>query len=114
MRKKSTYLYSLALIVILIASGFALNIHFFKNATISILNMITNPWVCATAAVCAFIFTNHKHYWLINIGCAVITSLIIQFVVLKGGADFYTIALRSLAFLSVVYILNLIKIILTK
>lgn len=53
-------------------------------------------------------------YWLINLACALIASLIIQYFVIGHGAGIYTILYRAAAFLIVVYFLNLLKIILAK
>lgn len=66
------------------------------------------------AAVCAFIFMGNGRYWLINLACALIASLIIQYFVIGHGAGIYTILYRAAAFLIVVYFLNLLKIILAK
>lgn len=114
MRKKSTYLYVLAAVAIIIAAGFIMNIALIKSAALSVFNMLPNPWVFGPAAVCAFIFMGSGRYWLINIGCALITALAVQYLVIGGGAGVYTIAYRTLAFLSVVYVLNLGKLLITK
>lgn len=114
MRKKSTYLYFLALVVILIASAYALNIHFIKSATHSIMHAVANPWICVSAAASAFIFIGNKRYWLVNIGCAVIVAVILDLVVKGHHLSAYSLSISVLAFLSVVYILNLIKILISK
>lgn len=114
MRKKSTYLYFMAAIVILIAAAFALNISIIKSTVHSIFTMTMSPWVCATAAISAFIFTGNKHYWLISAATAVIAAIAIQFFIIGGSLVFMTILARALAFLAIVYILNLIKILIVK
>lgn len=75
---------------------------------------VANPLVFGPAAVCAFIFMGNGRYWLINLACALIASLIIQYFVIGHGAGIYTILYRAAAFLIVVYFLNLLKIILAK
>lgn len=114
MRKKSTYLYFLAAIIILIAAAFALNISVIKTLTHSVLTMAASPWVCAVAAISAFIFTGNKHYWLINAATAVIAAIAIQFFIIDGNLVFMTILARALAFLTIVYLLNLLKILIVK
>lgn len=114
MRKKSTYLYFLAIIVILIAAGYALNIHLIKNATVSILKNMRDLWICASAAICAFIFMGNKHYWLINIGCAIIAALVIELLVKGHHLGIYSLSIIALAFLGIIYLLNLIKVVFTK
>ncbi len=114
MRKKSTYLYFLALIVILVAAGYALNIHLIKNAAIAIIKNMKDLWICASAAVCAFIFMGNKHYWLINIGCGVIAALIMEIAVRGHSLGLYSLSIITLAFLGIVYLLNLVKVVFTK
>lgn len=114
MRKKSTYLYFLALVVILVVSAYALNIHFIKSATHSILHAMANPWICVSAAASAFIFIGNKRYWLINIGCAAIIAVILDLVVKNHHLSTYSLSISILAFLCVVYILNLIKVLISK
>ena len=109
MSKKQTYLYILAAGIILILAGFFMHI-----SLITIGKMVANPLVFGPAAVCAFIFMGNGRYWLINLACALIASLIIQYFVIGHGAGIYTILYRAAAFLIVVYFLNLLKIILAK
>ena len=114
MRKKSTYLYFLALIGILIAAGYALNIHLIKNATVAIIKNMKDLWICASAAICAFIFMGNKHYWLINIGCAIIAALVMELIVRGHHLGIYSLSIIALAFLAIIYLLNLIKVVFTK
>lgn len=114
MRKKSAYLYFLAVAAILIAAAFVLNISFIKSAVHSVLHMVSSPWVCAAAAVSAFIFTGNKHYWLVNIAVALIVAVLIQFFIIGGSFVPYTILMRALAFLCIVYVLNLVRVLFTR
>ena len=114
MSKKQTYLYILAAGIILILAGFFMHISLITSAYHTIGKMVTNPLVFGPAAVCAFIFMGNGRYWLINLACALIASLIIQYFVIGHGAGIYTILYRAAAFLIVVYFLNLLKIILAK
>lgn len=56
----------------------------------------------------------YQNYWLIIAGCGIAAALIIQFAVIGHGAGLYTIAVRALAFVTVVYLLNLVKVIFAK
>ena len=112
--KKQHYLHILAAAIIIIAVGYMMNIHFIKMFSRKTLQMMQSAYVCIPAAVCAFIFLNNKHYWLLNSGAALIASLIIQYGVIGAGAGAVTILSRALAFLVIVYLLNLVKVILNK
>ena len=85
MSKKQTYLYILAAGIILILAGFFMHISLITSAYHTIGKMVANPLVFGPAAVCAFIFMGNGRYWLINLACALIASLIIQYFVI--GAE---------------------------
>lgn len=114
MRKKSSYLYLLAIIIITIAAAYTLNIHFIKNATQEIFYKSQMPFIYITAAVCAFIFTGNKRYWLANIACSVATALIVELLIKGHGFSIYTTVIEMFAFLNIVYLLNLAKALITK
>jgi len=114
MSKKQTYFYILAAGLITIAAGFLLPVPAITKTYHNIAKMIVNPLVFGPAAVCAFIFMGNARYWLINLACAVIASLAVQYFVIGNGAGIYTILYRAAAFLIVVYFLNLLKVILNK
>ena len=114
MRKKSTYLVFLALIAIVVAFAYILNIVVLKNMIAGIIRYIQSSWILALAAVSAFIFANNRYYWMVNIACAVVVSIVLQLVVFGGSLGLWVIIYQSLAFLSVVYLLNLIKVLITK
>ena len=112
--KKITALYILAVIICLLIAAFVFQIPALKQLFHSLYAMLQSPYILVSAAICAFLFINTKNYWLIIVGCGVVAALIIQFVVIGHGAGLYTIAIRSLAFVTVVYLLNLVKVIFTK
>lgn len=114
MRKKSTYIYTLLAVSLLIVIGFILNIPIIRNNALMIFNFMGNPWVAVTAAVSAFIFMGKKHYWLINGAVAIIASLGIQYLIISHSAGIVTIIGRAVAFLVIVYVLNLIRVIFSK
>lgn len=110
--KKKTALYILAAAICIILAAFVFNIPTIKSASIATFGMMKSPYVIGAA--CAFIFINSKNYWLIITACALVTSLIIQYGIIGSGAGLYTILYRALAFITIVYLLNLVKAILNK
>ena len=114
MSRKQTYLFIFAMGLIIIFIG---RFMYFNN-----INMVVNstwtwmqsPYIFVPAAICAFIFMSNKKYWLINTGIALIASLAVQYLILSGGGTLYTILTRAFAYIVIVYLLNLIKIILDK
>lgn len=112
--KKNTALYILAAIICLLLAAFVFHIPALKHLFHNLYGMLQSPYILVSAAVCAFLFINTKNYWLIIAGCGVAAALIIQFAVIGHGAGLYTIAVRALAFVTVVYLLNLVKVIFTK
>lgn len=115
MKKRNIYLYILISAVAIILFGFLLEISLIKDTSRSTFNSAINPWIAASAAICAFLFINKKHYWFIMLGCAIIISIALQFLVFKAsGISINLILIRSLAFLSIVYILNYLKLLIGK
>lgn len=114
MRKKSTYLIVLAIIAIAVALGYILNIAIIKNIISGIIGNISSPWILGLSAACAFILTDNKYYWIMNIVCAIMSAVILQIFIYGGVVTFWPVLYKTLAFLSVVYILNLAKIVITR
>lgn len=111
MSKTKLYLLILAIAIITIAAGYILNIQIIKTVCASALVYAQKPALSVTAAVCAFLFVGNKNYWLIIAGCAIVTSLVIQYVVIGHGAAMFTVAVRACTFLAIVYLMNLVKLI---
>lgn len=114
MSKKQTYLFILAMGLILIFIGQFMHVSYISRWVSSTWRWMQSPYILVSAAICAFIFINNKKYWAINTGIALIVSLIIQYLILGGGGSVYVILVRAFAFLVIVYLLNLIKVILDK
>ena len=114
MSKRQVYYYTFAAAIIILLVGFFMHITTITKLAHSTAAMMQNPLVFGPAAICAFIFMGNSNYWLINLGCALAASLIIQYFVIGHGAGLYTIMIRAFAFLVVVYILNLIKVFINK
>lgn len=112
--QKNTALSILAIIICLAIAGFIFHIPTLKHLFNNLYAMLQNPYVLVSGAVCAFLFINTKNYWLIIAGCGILASLIIQFAIIGHGAGLYTLVVRALAFITVVYLLNLVKVIFTK
>ncbi len=112
--KKNTALYILAVIICLFLAAFVFHVPALRHLFHNLYGMLQSPYILVSAAVCAFLFINTKTYWLIIAGCGIAAALIIQFAVIGHGAGLYTIAVRALAFVTVVYLLNLVKVIFAK
>ena len=106
--KKNTALYILAVIICLFLAAFVFHVPALRHLFHNLYGMLQSPYICA------FLFINTKNYWLIIAGCGIAAALIIQFAVIGHGAGLYTIAVRALAFVTVVYLLNLVKVIFAK
>lgn len=114
MSKRQTYLFLLAMGLLLVFIGQFMHIGYINRISMGTWRWVQNPYVFVPAAVCAFVFLNNARYWMINTGIALIVSLIIQYVLLNSTGTLFVILVRAFAFLVVVYLLNLIKVILDK
>lgn len=114
MRKKSTYLVLLAIIAIIVAFAYILNIVMIKNIISGVVADIQSPWILALSAAAAFILTENKYYWFMNIACGVLAAVILQIFIYGGMVTFWVVLYKTFAFLAVVYILNLAKVLITR
>lgn len=114
MSKKQTYLFVFAMGLIIIFIGKFMGFSHINKVVHSTWKYMQSSYIFIPAAVCAFVFMNNKKYWLINTGIALLISLVVQYIILGGGGTLYIILTRAFAYLVIVYLLNLIKIILDK
>lgn len=114
MDKKQTYLFIFAMAITIVFIGQFMNISFINRLTINTWTWMENPYIFVPAGICAFLFMNNKKYWGINTTVAVITSLVIQYIILGSSGTLYILFVRAFAFIVVVFLLNLIKVVLDK
>ena len=114
MSKTRTYLYIMAFAIVVIALGFILNVGLIKSFSLLCLKFAEQNAVAVTAAVCAFLFLGRANYWLVIIGCAVITALVIQFVMIGHNADVLTWAARISTFVAIVFVMNFVRLIINR
>ena len=114
MSKTKTYLYILAVAVLVIAAGYVMNISQIKSFFNLCLQFSQQNILSVTAAVCAFIFLGNKNYWLLIAGCAIATALVIQFVIIGHNAAYLVWAARIVTFLSIVFLMNFVKLLVNK
>lgn len=114
MTKTQTYFIILAIAIITVGLGYFLHIKTIIGLCSACLTYMKNPILPVTAAACAFIFYGSKNYWLIMAGCAVITAMTMQFIIVGQGTTVFLLASRTLAFLTVVYLMNLVKLIINR
>lgn len=114
MSKTKSYFTILAIVAIIIAAGYIMNIGAIKSFTAQCLAFAGQNVLSVSAAVCAFIFLGNKNYWLIMLGCALVAALIIQFVIVGHGAGALIIAARVVTFLAIVFLMNFVKLLVNK
>lgn len=114
MSKTKTYFTILAAAVIVIAIGYIMQIGTIKSFTAQCLAFAGQNILSVSAAVCAFIFLGNKNYWLIIAACAVAAAIIIQFVIVGHGAGIITLAARAVTFMSIVFLMNFVKLLINK
>ncbi len=114
MSKTKTYFMILAVAAIVVAVGYIMNIAAIKSFSTMCFNYAGDNWVSVTAAVCAFVFLGNKNYWLILLACAVVAALITQLVIIGQGIGIMTLAARCVAFLSIAFLMNFVKLLINK
>ena len=114
MSKTKTYIYILALAMVVIAVGYILNISPIKSFTALCLQFAQHNISSIAAAICAFIFLGNKNYWFIMAGCAVITALVVQLVIVGHNAEILTWAARIVTFMAIVFVMNFVRLVINR
>ena len=114
MSKTKSYFTILIAALVVIAIGFIMNINMIKSFVVMCFNFAGNNIQSVTAAVCAFIFLGNKNYWLIMLGCAIITALVVQIVVMGQSAGILILAARTATFMAIVFLMNFAKLLINK
>lgn len=98
MSKIKIYLLILAVAIIAVALGYMMHIKPIQSLCAASLTYMKNPVLPVTAAVCAFLFYGVKNYWLIIIGCAIVTAVVMQFVIVGHGTTIFFIYQQGFGF----------------
>lgn len=114
MKKKRNYVFILAVVTAVFLIGILFNVRAIREFYISTLAHMTAPTVIISAALVGFVFIGNKNYWLIVLGSAVIVSLFIQLVIVGNGFVGSLILTRIVAFVSLVFIMNFVKVFVNK
>ena len=114
MSKTSTYLTILMAGLLAVAAGYILHIKIIQSLCAACLVYIQNPILPVTAAVCGFLFCGNKNYWLIIAGCAIVTAVVLQYLIVGHGTTMFLILSRMLTFLIVVFLMNLLKLLINR
>ena len=112
--KKSTAYFSILLITLaIVLIGYIVPVGSIKHFAHGVFHAAFNPLIAISAAACAFIFLNSGHYWLINSACGFIAAIVVL-LLHKSGLGVMSILIRATAFVYIVYILNYIRLIISK
>lgn len=114
MSKTKTYLYISALVLVIIACGYILNIAAIKSFCTLCLTYAKENTTAVTAAACTFIFLGNRGYWFVILGCAALTALIIQFAIVGHNASLIVWAARIVTFMGIAFIMNFVRLLIHK
>lgn len=113
MSRKKLYLIIAAVCVVVGILGILLNIKPIA-VTLGVMNGMADEWqIWATAILCAFVFSRVKHYWITMVGCSLIASLLYQAYLFNPliSVDFYTVCVRALLFIAIVFGIDYLRLI---
>lgn len=113
MTKKNLYFVILISALVVIAAAFLLNIKAITGIVISLKGHI-NEWpIWASAVVCAFIFSRYKYYWPAITAAAFCTALVYHIYIHSSLAKLglYTLCIRSLLFIAIVFAIDYLRLI---
>ena len=108
------YIYIMAFAIVVIALGFLMNISQIKSFSLLCWNFAQQNALSVTAAVCAFLCLGRANYWFVILGCAIVTALVIQFVIIGHNAAVLTWAARIVTFMAIVFVMNFARLIINR
>ena len=111
------YFWVLAAAIIILGIGFAMKIPEITNVSPAVAAHASNPWILVVAAISAFLLGNYRHYWIAVTITGIITAVCIHLFVNNGAfntLDTFTTLYRTLAFICIVYLLNLVRLIFSR
>ena len=109
MSKKNQYFAILIAVIAIAAIGYVFDIKEIISFINLVLSSAKGDILATAAAICAFLFLGHKNYWFIILACAVITALVIQYVIIGSGAGAILISAKIIAFVTIVFLMNFVK-----
>lgn len=109
MSKKNQYFAILIAVIAIATIGYVFDIKEIISFINLVLSSAKGDILATTAAICAFLFLGHKNYWFIILACAVITAMIVQYVIIGGGVGVVIISAKTIAFIAIVFLMNFVK-----
>ena len=113
MSRKKIYSMILFAAFILVVVGLLFNVKPIA-ITLGVMGAMMEEWPIWVASVlCAFIFSQYKYYWPIMVICGFCASIIYQiyFFTPLVHAGFYTISVRALLFLCIVFVIDCLRLV---
>lgn len=117
MSKTRYYFWILAIVIITVLAGYILNIAEIKQISRATLANAVHTWILIPAVISAFLFGNFRHYWLTILIIGLIDAVCIHLFLNNGtaaGILTTTTAIRVFAFIAVVYVMNLLKLLISR
>lgn len=108
MSRKQVYLTILGVIICVILAGIYMQIQAINTLAENTFILMQDPKISITAIFCSFIFMGNRNYWALIPIIGLATAYAIEYYTLKD-VTLITVAYRAFAFVSVVYLLNLVK-----
>ena len=108
MSRKTCFMIFIALSIILLVAH-VFNFTMVTTPAGSIYSAMGSPYIAGAAVVLALLLNKQKYYWLIMLGCAVLTAILIQLFIAGGSLTVLGIVYKTAAFLIYAYLVTLIR-----
>ncbi len=108
MSKKTCFMIFVTAVIALIAA-YVLRVGAVTSQAENIFAAMRSPYIAGAAVVLALLLNKQKHYWLIMLGCAVLTAVLIQLFIAGGSLTVWGIVYKTAAFLVYAYLVTLIR-----
>lgn len=95
--------------VIVIMAAYILRIGAVTTQVKQVFSAMRSPYIAGAAVVLALLLNKQKYYWLIMLGCAVLTAVLVQLFVVGGSLTAWSLVYKTVAFLVYAYLVALIR-----
>lgn len=108
MSKKTCFIIFIIAMIAILAS-YIFNFTPITKECNAIFAQMQNIYVALAAVIFALLLRKVKYYWLIILGLAIITAIVIQYFVMGASLTVFAVLYKALAFIIYVYLITLFR-----
>lgn len=108
MSKKTCFMIFIAAVTAIMIS-FILNFHPVTGEVSAVFSAMRNPYIAVTSLVLSLLLAKQRYFWLMILGCAVLTAVVVQMVIAGGSLSAGILIYMVVAFAVYAYLVVLMR-----